>query len=120
MELKEYILNWNKLDQKTCNEDLFINLFISYLKGIDNINDVMFEGDGAYFGRQIVIHKDHNYISDTFLKFELAYDKNQIRVYSGNHHGYWQPEFISINGNHERWEELSNVLFDLLRNVFCL
>ena len=120
MNLKEYINNWNSLEIKPENEYVFIDLFVDYLGSIDNHSDVHFEGEGAYFGKQVSVYKDRNYMGDNTFNFEIAYDKNHIRVYTGNHNGFWTPEYMDISSAHKKWDKVSGVFFPLLREVFCV
>lgn len=120
MDLEAYIKEWNRYDQKPCNENVFIDLFIKYINSIDNSNDVKFHGDGAYFGKQVSIYKDSNYFGSGLLHFEAAYNKEAIRVYTGNHHGFWRPPYMDLGEKHERFNEVKSIFFPFLRKIFGL
>lgn len=90
--LENYIKWWNMLDIKPKNEPEFINLFIEWIKSIDDPRDLTFDGAGSYFGVQISIVKDwaYNYREG----FEIAYSKDRISIYDIRHNGFWVPEYI--------------------------
>ena len=120
--LKEYIKNWIAIDgQKPCNEDLFVNEFIDLITKLDDERDISFDGEGSYFGKQITLHLNSGvWIGDPLIHFEIAYSQNQIRVYTANHHGFWNPEYLSMSNEHPRFEEVKKPLFKLLYKVFGL
>jgi len=118
--LTEYIKNWELLDSpKPSNDPTFICDFIEFLDSIDDERDVDFDGDGAYFGKQIKIGYGQGcWSADRYLHFEIAYDSNQIVVYTAKHNGFWSPTFISLTSDHEQFSNLKTSLYKLLQNVF--
>lgn len=120
--IRVYIKNWNSVqygEVKPKNDSEFINLFISFLQDIAQEEDLSFDGEGAYFGKQVTInHERNSRYSDTLICFEIAYDSENIRVYTSNHHGYWTPEYIALSILHEDFDRLKTALFDFLKRGF--
>jgi len=119
--LTEYIKNWNLIENiKPENEEIFINNFIEMCKNIDDIRDIDFD-EGSYGGKQIRIILDNAYFGDPYINFEIVYYTNErIVVYSGNHNGYWVPEFIDIDKNHQKFIDLQKSIFDIIYRVLDL
>lgn len=123
MTIEQYIDNWHKqeIGVRPQNEHVFIDLFIDFLKSIDDPNDVEFEGEGAYYGRQVNISKDRNYKIKRDFAFEIAYDMSyKISVYTDRHEGFWYPEYIKMDVYHPRFDELKTALFNCLKTAFGL
>lgn len=121
MKLHEYITDWNLKNIKPKNEDVFIDLFIEWLNSIDDCRDVVFDGEGSYFGRQVSIVKDSIYKIGYDFGFEISYDFNHtISVYTDKHNGYWWPEYIKLNKGDDRFEEVALSLKRCLLNAFGL
>ena len=120
-KLEQYIKNWNKLQGvKPENEDVFIDMFIVFLSELSDEQDIQFDGKGSYFGKQVTIDYNSSYRYRSLLKFEIAYSVNQIRVYTGNNNGYWQPEYICMSSDHARFNELNTVFRQTLLRLFGL
>lgn len=98
--------NFLKLFQEClikCSEDVYIE----------------FQGEGAYFGKQITLSFNGFYhmCNDPIeLNFEMAYDfsTEQFVIYRANHHGYWIPSFCSG----KMTKEFQNIFRNTLLNAF--
>lgn len=77
-------------------DEEFIKLFIDFLRDEQDELEIFEIADGAYFGKQITIGDKHRYYSSTEIRLEIAYDDNNIVVYTANHNGYWVPPYISL------------------------
>lgn len=120
-DLKKYIKEWNYFEGiKPQNDTNFIKMFIDFISKIDDSNDIEFDGDGSYFGKQVSIVYNRHYNCDFYLNFEVAYYKSKISVYSGKHNGFWTPEFIIIDSEHEFFEQLYSQLHKTLLWAFGL
>lgn len=114
-ELKNYIRNWNTIKGvKPENESVFISLFTDWLFEKDGDLEFEFQGEGSYFGKQISINKTA-YFNYTDLNFEIAYDKDHIRIYTGNHNGFWVPEYVDITSENDHFAYLQNALMDFIK-----
>jgi len=120
--LREYIKNWIAIEgQKPENEEPFVNGFIELVANLNDERDVSFDGEGAYFGKQVRINLNSGvWIGDPLINFEIAYSEDQIRVYTANHHGYWNPEYLSMTKEHPRFNDVKKPFFKLLYRVFGL
>lgn len=121
--LKEYInlfqLMLNNGESIIQNKDEIIDIFIQFFNNIEDENDVEFEGDGSYFGKQINIMYNRLYsYNRNSIFIEIAYNYDKISIYTAEHNGFWVPEYIKIDKSHKRFKELQNSLYDLLRKVF--
>jgi hypothetical protein len=120
-ELTEYLKNWHSSELCPKNEEEFIDLFIDFLNKIDDDRDVTFDGDGAYFGKQITIGWNSGvWSADECLHFEVAYSPNKISVYTAKHNGFWTPCYLEIKSNHPRFFDVQKNLYVLLYRVFGL
>lgn len=118
---ENYISDWLAIDNiKPKNEDFFIDNFILFIRGIDDCNDFQFEGDGSYFGKQVSITKDRPYTHRQLLSFEICYNGNNISIYTGNHNGFWTPEFVNMDSKHLRFKELKCALHDTIYKLIGL
>lgn len=121
--LEDYIAKWSSVDGvKPCNEQDFYELFTELLKSDLDAQDFEFDGDGSYFGKQVSLNvgSSYSYGFRNTLSFEIAYSNNLIRVYTGNHNGFWTPEYINMDNSDERFNHLKSVLFTKLQEVFGL
>ena len=120
--LKEYInlfqLMLNNGESIIQNKDEIIDIFIQFFNNIEDENDVEFEGDGSYFGKQINIMYNRYSYNRNSIFIEIAYSYDKISIYTAEHNGFWVPEYIKIDKSHKRFKELQNSLYDLLRKVF--
>lgn len=94
---------------------LFQECMVKYSKEIY----IEFHGDGAYFGKQILISFNgyyHMHNDPIELNFEMAYDfsTEQYVIYKANHNGYWVPSFSSG----KMTKEFQNILRKTLLNAF--
>lgn len=112
-KLIDYIRDWQtKLSPKPCNEQEFIDLFLSYIASSDL--EFSFDGLGSYFGKQISICR--YYYGYDVLSFEIAYDNDHIRIYDGNHNSFWVPEYVDIMSDHPMFNQVKTSVFQLIKN----
>lgn len=109
--LRIYVQDWNaiKQERKPENQESFISLFLDFLIKCDNDN-ITFDGDGAYFGKQITIDNGMPYTNDPQLCFEVAYSKDKISIYTGNNNGFWYPEYVQITKDHSEFNRIFDVI----------
>ncbi len=123
-QLSDFITNWNKNpDTRKENDSAFITLFCELISSPHfDERDVTFDGDGAYFGKQITINVGSTWrmssVSD--LDFEIAYDHSQIVIYTANHNGFWVEPFVSMTHHHPEFFKMRRALYSLLMRVFGL
>jgi hypothetical protein len=112
-QLINYVVNWKNDNSKPCNEVQFIDLFLEFI----NTNELYFtfDGDGAYFGKQITLCRDAGYRGHDVLTFEVAYSATQLTIYDGNHNGYWTPAYVNILSTDARFNEIKNSIFTLIK-----
>jgi hypothetical protein len=118
--LKKYIEKWRKEKLKPCNEVEFIEGFIKMLNSDEYLLDCEFDGDGAYFGKQIIIAYCPHIRGDRDLSFEIAYSNDKISVYTANHNGFWQPEYLKLESGQARFNDVKEPLFKVLYRFFGL
>lgn len=122
-DLKTYVRNWKDLEGcKPCDEAAFIAPFIKVLESADE-GDFEFDGDGSYFGKQVTFRYGSYYswgYTDIELHFEIAYAKDQIRIYTAYHNGFWTQEYVNMTEHNPNFERLSQAIFTKLRGVFGL
>ena len=97
--VKSFNPNVEKEFQQTFSND-FLNLFQECLVKCPEEIFIEFHGEGAYFGKQILISFNNYYHmvnSPIELNFEMAYDfsSGKYVIYKANHNGYWVPDFSS-------------------------
>jgi hypothetical protein len=116
-----YIDKWNAIDGfKPANEKEFIDLFYKLFLDYDD-RELEFNGEGSYFGKQVTLYPDSMYgKTHRNMRFEVSYNKERISVYSGNHNGFWVPEFINITKNEPEGEALILAFLNFLTGVFGL
>lgn len=126
-QLTNYIKGWKECKSpKPRNEKEFIVLFIDFLKSCNSDihfedRDIEFCGNGAYFGKQVRFIKNYTYTAgDYYLSFEIAYNRNHIRVYTANHNGFWTPEYLDLIEGDLYFKKLRKELFQLLNFTFGL
>lgn len=119
--LKEYIRQWNaNYGLKACNEKTFIDGFLNLINNYPDDREVEFQGEGAYFGKQIQLLPFTYYgRTDGLLNFECAYSKTELRVYSANHNGFWYPEFLRIELGKDEYNIIGQFM-DFLKLVYGL
>lgn len=120
--LIDYVSNWNSIEGvKPKNEKLFLDYFLLLINNYPDEREVNFDGDGSYFGKQITLEPFSFWgRGNQNISFEIAYNDNNISVYTKNHNGYWTPEFISMTSDNDRFNEVKKCLFDFLYRVFGL
>ena len=121
-ELRKYIQEWEKIENiKPKNETQFIKGFIDFLENMEDDRDIEFQGDGAYFGKQISIGFNRvNAGTDKYLNFEVAYNSKHISIYTGKNDGYWTPEYVNIDSKHNFFIPLQKQLKNTLMSAFGL
>ena len=119
--LSEYISNWKQIEGiKPINEPIFIEEFSKMLPQIETC-DISYNGDGSYFGQEVsIIFGSYGMNIDRNLCFEIAYSQTEIRVYDGNHAGYWTPEYLSLKKGQENFDVIKELLFSNLIRLFGL
>ena len=119
--LSDYISHWKSIEGiKPKNDKLFIDEFCVLLSKTDN-NDITYDGEGSYFGNQVSIKFESQYRKpDRNLCFEIAYSRNEIRVYDFYNEGYWTPEYLSIQKGEQYFDLIEHHLFKNLVRLFGL
>ena len=118
--LSTLVQRWKDVEGiKPQNDQKFIDAFSKCLIEAD-CEDFTFDGDGAYFGKQVTWEVDSQYRGsrDPHLNFEIAYSDKEIRVYDGRNNGFWVCEYISMNKDHLSFNCLKETLFQKLQEVF--
>ena|SRR6186713_901255 len=119
--LKEYVRNWKAIDGlKPQNEPVFIEQFLKLINNYPDDREIEFQGEGAYFGKQMQILPFSYYgRTDGLLDFECAYSKTHLRVYSAHHNGFWYPEFIRVECGKDEHNIIGQFM-DFLKLVYGL
>jgi hypothetical protein len=108
-----------------------VNFFIDFFKSYTNSStrdnrDIQFDGEGAYFGKQISIREGsanrygmHTYETEV-TQIEVAYDfvAGNICIYSDNHNGFWVNPYLSITQYHSEYPKLKEALHKMLLDYF--
>lgn len=120
--LIEYIDKWNAIEGvKPKNEPLFVVEFIKLLNNYPDDREVTFDGEGAYFGKQVTLEPFSFFgKSPRQLRFEMAYSDTLIKVYTATHDGYWNPEYLSMGKDDVNFEDVKGEVFKFLHRVFGL
>ena len=119
--LLEYINYWYK-NERPCNEDLCINLFIEFFNTYKYFENVSFNGNGYLFGKQISI-----YDYSTGLSFDCTYsfknknkeingydtEREKISIYPCGC-DYYTDEYILIQENNIMFSRLKESLLNFL------
>ena len=119
--LSDYISQWKLIEGiKPKNDKLFIDEFCVLLSKTDNY-DITYDGEGSYFGNQVSIKFESQYRKcDRNLCFEIAYSRNEIRVYDYHNEGYWTPEYLSLKKGEQYFDLIEYHLFKNLTRLFGL
>lgn len=117
--LKELVNNFQKTGVECTSNAYFFEAFLIYINSLDS-NAFSFDGDGAYFGKQITVCEKYPFKCDTDLDFEVAYSIDEIVVYSANHGGYYVIPYCTLLSCNEKFEEYSKRFFNILKNKFGL
>jgi hypothetical protein len=102
----------------------FIDFFKSYTNSSKNDNrDIEFDGEGAYFGKQISIREGSftfGYPTTDATEIEVAYDfvAGNICIYTDNHNGFWVNPYLSIDATHSEYPKLKEALHKMLLDYF--
>ena len=67
--------------------------------------------------KQIIIGPGYRYLPKS-SSIEIAYNKECIKIYTGDNHGCIVPEFIDINPKSPQWNEFYELLDRLLHVCF--
>ena len=90
-----------KTNDNRFDHEIFINTFMAWLEaGIESDDiEIEFDGNGAYFGKQVTIKNSEHalYYDPHSLSFEIAYDINNIVIYTARHNGFWVNPYFSIS-----------------------
>lgn len=122
MKIKEKLISllkdWNSIEGiKPVNDKDIIESFIKFFWPDDEKEFVdmwiTFEGDGSYFGKQISMEEDNRWEMkpDDLLSLEISHSQDKISVYTGNHHGFWTPEYIKLKRGDPYFLQLRESLY---------
>tara|TARA_R110000823_G_C15881781_1_gene495139 strand:+ start:798 stop:1169 length:372 start_codon:yes stop_codon:yes gene_type:complete len=98
--MKKYLAEWEEAESpKPVNNVKFIADFIEFMKSRDS-DHYEFEGDNDYCGCTAIIWDENpRYCMGRSMYFEFAYSNDFVKVFTGNHNGFWVPEYISLKGD---------------------
>lgn len=120
--LLNFISKWEDSD-KIANQSEFVDNFLVVMRRCDD-EDFEFDGNGSYFGKQVTLRVGsyYNWDYNRSLGFEIAYDDNNIVVYTSNNDGYWVAPYIAVNRQKDdvKFEYVNLVLKEKLKSVFGL
>lgn len=85
--------------------------------------DITFDGDGAYFGKQISIREGsaNRFVPTTEVtEIEVAYDftSGHICIYTDNHQGFWVKPYLELKDTHSEYPKLKDALHRMLSDYF--
>lgn len=113
---RDYFQEWSKQSPKPCNESSFVEFFKNLLKTIDE-DDIEFHGNNCYSGKEISIVPNRRYFGSN-IELDVVYDKDQLKVFTSNHNGFWIPEFISLGCDDIAYKHIMKILMPLLIKTF--
>jgi hypothetical protein len=101
----------------------FVYLFEAYtFSPHKDKRDIEFNGEGAYFGKQITIREGSTFgsINENSVEIEVAYDftSGHIVIYTANHGGFWVKPFLEIKNTHSEYPALKAALHRMLTDYF--
>lgn len=99
--LKEYIEEWNAIEGgKPENDEKFISDLMEFMRACDS-GHYGFTGNNDYCGHTAILNEvDYRYsFSSNFMSLEFAYGADFVKVFAGNHNGFWVPEYIDLRGD---------------------
>jgi hypothetical protein len=111
--IKEFIEITSKGEKPEVDEE-FIYSFTEFLSLRIEDLDIIGVGEGAYFGKQIVVAENTPFANDS-TDIEIAYDKNNIVVYTARHNGFWVPPYISIKSDHPLFGHVRTNLINFIK-----
>ena len=98
-KLKEYFNHdFAPLSELPTNDPGFISALTEFAKN-SNHDQWEFEGENGYCGFTAILSEYPSYAPASGFSFEFAYDKGFVKVFTGNHQGYWVPEYIDLRDN---------------------
>jgi hypothetical protein len=104
----------------------FIDFFTAYtFSPKADKRDIEFNGEGAYFGKQITIREGSanrfgwNDIGEV-TEVEVAYDftSGHICIYTANNDGFWVKPFLELKDTHSEYPKLKDALHRMLSDYF--
>ena len=100
MEIEDYLnSDWVK------NSPQMMSAFMDYIS--DEDREWYFKsGENGYCGYTAIVSDSYNPFGCP--RFEFAYSKDFVKVFTANHHGFWVPEYISLTGGDA--SEILNIL----------
>lgn len=120
--LLNFIEKWGVSDY-LANQSEFVDNFLIVMRRCDD-EDFMFDGRGSYFGKQVTLRvgSHYNWDYNRSLSFEIAYDDNNIVVYTSNNGGYWVAPYIAVNRQKDdvKFKYINLILKEKLMSVFGL
>ena len=101
--VEKFKTDGNQFDRE--HQILFINTFMVWLEAGIKSDDIQitFDGDGSYYGKQVTI-KDGEYAlyyDPNALSFEIAYNIENIVIYTSRHNGFWVNPYFSISSDED-------------------
>lgn len=99
-KIKDYIKNWGNKNDKPKNEPEFMEMFLRFIKD-SNVDQWVFSGENGYCGftANLSEYSQWHCSNSRCTDFEFAYGKDFVKVFTGSHHGFWVPEYISLHGD---------------------
>ena len=107
------------IDSYSTKSDDFTLAVIEFLKNVP-VEFVEFNGEGSYWGKQIIIDTASTPFTSKGVCFELVYSPSQIIVYTGLHNGYYVESYLNLMLGEYLFDELQKALTSLLSKVFGL
>ncbi len=111
VRIESYIQEWKKFEMgcQPSNDFEFIKDFTSFLKQAPKEN-FRFTGDNNYCGYTAIVWMgDPSFEFCGITGFEIAYDKDFIKVFTAYHGGFIYPEYIRL------YEDDAKELLDILK-----
>lgn len=98
-DLKQYLKEWRDTEGvKPVNDPDFIAGFLQFAKASD-FDQWEFSGDNHYCGFTAILYEHPVHLPVSGEVFEFAYGRDFVKVFTGFHHGFWVPEYISLKGD---------------------
>lgn len=98
VKIEKYVKEWHKFPMgvQPCNEPIFIKYFTDFLRQAPAKN-FRFKGNNEYDGYTAILWVgDPSFEFCGITGFEIAYDKDFIKVFTAYHGGFIYPEYISL------------------------
>lgn len=119
-DFQYYVQTWK--EHKTQNDSKFIDFFLAFLN--DNLDtdtsmiEVSFDGPGSYFGKQVTLTENAPFAYSRETCLEIAYNSNQLSVYTGRHDGFWVLEYLNLTSEHPEFLRVMKTLMNFLNERF--